>query len=107
MSPAREEAEGDWEKRWRAKVRAFIRSERLLLINRLLKTKKNETNEGEYAPIWWCHCSQHEGTKVPDWSQKFENFVVDEVFFDSDETDEESEENDNDIDYDQVPSLEI
>ena len=36
-------------------------------------------------------------------SQKFEKFAADEVFSDSDETKEESGENDNDIDYDQVP----
>ena len=34
--------------------------------------------------------------------QKFEKFAANEVFSDSDETEEESEEDDNDIHYDQV-----
>ena len=65
---------------------------------------KNEANEGEYVTIWWCHGSQHEGTKVPDWSPKvWEVCCWSSFFSDSDETEEESEEDDNDIDYDQVP----
>ena len=35
--------------------------------------------------------------------KKFEKFASEEVFSDSDETKEESEEDDKDIDYDQVP----
>ena len=35
--------------------------------------------------------------------QNFEKFAAEEVFSDSDETEEELEEDDNDIDYDQVP----
>ena len=35
--------------------------------------------------------------------QKFEKFKADEVFSDSDETEEDSEEDDKNIDYDQVP----
>ena len=38
------------ENNYKNKARAVIRSESLLLINRLL-SKKNETNEGEYATI--------------------------------------------------------
>ena len=67
------------------------------------KQKKNETNEGEYVTIWWCHGSQHEGTKVPDWSPIVQEVCCWRSFSDSDETEEESEEDDNDIDYDQVP----
>ena len=36
---------------------------------------------------------------------KFEKLAADEVFSDSDETEEESEEDDNDIHYDQVLTL--
>ena len=35
--------------------------------------------------------------------QKFEKFAADDVFSDSEKTEEESEEDDNDIDYDQIP----
>ena len=102
MIPAREEAEEYWEKRWIAKSEHSSDQSDYTHQSSSLN-KKNETNEGEYATIWWCHGSQHEGTKVPDWSQKFEKFADDEVYSDFDETEEESAEDDNDTDYDQVP----
>ena len=67
--------------------------------------KKNENNEGEYVIIWWCNVSQHQSSKVPDWSQNFEKFFTKEVFTDCDEIEEESNEDYDDINYDKVLSL--
>ena len=103
MISAREKAEGVMRKEMKNKVRAFIRSEPLLLINRLPKQKRIKLMKGNML--------QSDDVMLPNMRirkfqidpQKFEKFTADEVFSDSDETEEESEEDDNDIDYDQVP----
>ena len=102
MNPSKRRSRRSMRKAMKSKSQS-IHQIRAIVAHQSSSLKNDETNEGEYITIWWCHGSEHEGTKVPDWSQKFEKFAADEVFSDSDETEEESEEDDNDIDYDQVP----
>ena len=45
--------------------------------------------------------------KAPNWPQMFENLAAEQVPSGSDETEEKLEEDDENIDYDQVPSLVI
>ena len=57
----------------------------------VVSKQKNETNEDEYATSWWCLDSQHQISKVPDWSPKVWEVCCSESFSYSNETDEESE----------------